>query len=150
MKDNERYSDSIAFEEHLRRVLSNDRECLHGPQKAVQLGEVELGTLENPIAHAIFSLREEIRIGLQKMCEGMTQPWTQEPDEEEKKRWCQFHQARSRYACVDCLFWEMVHTEFPDTRMHTVRHGIRREWKVVIFKKEQAQPIELFGGFAGD
>ena len=137
----------LSFIEMLRQVLTGERECLHTSEDPVDAGEVVLGVLENPIARALFSFRVELANSTRKF--GASLP--EEPPVDRKGKIelaCKAQMFQSRFESVDKLFWEVVSSEFPETRNPTVSTGIREGWQVVIFKKTQRQfsLFDLFGG----
>lgn len=125
------------LENALLSVLSGSREALHAPDVEVEPGEEILGVLENPIARAMYSLMIDLNKanssagnklnniihtegGLTKEIMAQIEP--------------EIHRAKNQCLVTAKLFWEIVHEEFPKSRIATVSVSVRKGWKIVIYK----------------
>lgn len=125
------------FVEAVLGVFSGSREALHAPNSAVEPGEEVVGILESQKARAMFSLMVELNKAnvhisnkLKDACEregGLSREVVNMFE-------CDIHRAQNQSSVVSSLFWELVHEEFPKSRVATVAVGIREGWKVVVYK----------------
>ncbi len=125
------------FVDSILGVLSGSREALHAPSGEVEPGEEVLGTLENPIARAMYSLMSNMDKAKVVVCKKLNTALENEGGlsrELINKMETEIHQARSQAIITHSFFWELVHQEFPKSRVATVSVGLREGWKVVIFK----------------
>ncbi|MEA2715157.1 MAG: hypothetical protein QOG91_185 [Candidatus Parcubacteria bacterium] len=134
----------VSFEECLRKIFSGERACRHDPGEPVAIAEVPLGTLENPVARALFSLLREMDNNWRNYSHSVVGRTLEE--EERKEVDAHLQQMRGRSLCVNCLLREFIQTEFPATRDETVQLALRKDWQVVMFKYAPAQP----GGLPGN
>ncbi len=123
-----------AFEGCMRQIFNSERECLVAPKNEVQLGEVVLGTLENDIAKALYSVWQEMEYNLKIYVDGLPKKMPKNKVEEINAINIQHHKICNRIECIKGLFWEIIYTHFPKSRLPGIEVGIRQDWKVVIFK----------------
>ncbi|MEA2715158.1 MAG: hypothetical protein QOG91_186 [Candidatus Parcubacteria bacterium] len=142
MKDNDKEKETpvITFERCLLEVFSGQRECLHQPNQKVELGQVILGELKNPVARALYSLKQTMGESIDRFNKSAP-PKKPAAEEEQKRREYQGHQLENQYNCVLNLFWELVHCEYPETRDSSVAITMAQGWRVCI-SRQQVQ----FGG----
>lgn len=136
MGDEKKTSTSVSFEECLRRVFNGDYECRHKPEDPIEPGEIVLGTLENTTARNIYSLWHEMIEGASKFSESLPKTLPKEEKKEIRRIRCQFQKMTNRISCAKTIFWELVYSDFPESREAEVAVGIRKDWQVVIFKSE--------------
>lgn len=122
-------------------VLTGRRETFHAPPDPVALGEVELGTLQSEKAKALYSLRQAFGQAVERLKSPLVtaEPSARRPIQQELSfLW-------RKYKVLDELFWIAVNDEFPQVQSSEVVAGIRREWRVVIFKAPQSTSGPMFG-----
>lgn len=138
----------LSFIEMLKQVLTGERECLHIPEGEVEIGEVVLGVLENPIARSLFSFRAELAHSAKKFADSLPE---ERPTDKAKRieLLIKFTKVRSRSQIIGELFWEAVYSDFPEARNPDVSLGIREGWKVVIFKSQRSPFQDLFDILGG-
>jgi hypothetical protein len=124
------------FQEMLKEVFNGERECLHSPLEDVELGEVVIGTLEDPIGRSVYSFWQTQIRSFRDFHESL--PENLSPNDKKKLDELQLslHQHRHRLECTKNIFWEIIYTDFPQARANGVAIGIRKGWKVVVFKSE--------------
>lgn len=135
-----------AFIDSIRHVLDGRRECLHLPEGEVEPGEEVLGILENETARALHSLLVELNKANKVLSEQLNHSAQIEGGitrQTINRMELDIHQARNQCEVVGALFWEMVHLEFPKSRLSTVAVGIREGWKVVIFMNGQPSLFDI-------
>jgi hypothetical protein len=131
-----------SFIKSIKEIFNGDRECLHQPDQSVEPGEVEIGILEDPVARALFSYWEEIRHN----CTRLAQRAEKEADKSNPSVTPdQMIMARMRYDAISALFWEVVHSLFPKTQDYRVATGLRKGWKVVIYKNVGGGLFNILG-----
>ena len=138
---------SLSFTDMFKQVFDGNRECLHAPDAPVEVGEVVLGVLEDPIARSLFSFREELINSHKKFRESLSDKLPDDKKEISQLK-SMVHQHLNRQQCIDMLFWEIVHTNFPKSRDASVSVGIREGWQVVVFKSGHGSSLLdiLMGG----
>ncbi len=132
-----------SFQDMVKEVFNCERECLHSPPGDVELGEVVVGTLDDPIGRSLYSCWRTLIQSLNDYRGSLPDGLSRNDTKKIREIKMSLHQHQSRMECIKHLFWEVVHSNFPETRDPNVTVGIRKGWKVVIFKSEQS-PLEDF------
>lgn len=109
------------------------------PNEKVELGEVVVGTLEDPVARSLYSLSMELRQYGEDYIEA-----TKGESDTRKREQDAIHISTiaDLINIVAGTFWRRVHELFPQTDVLAVTTAVRDGWQVVIWKSPESRRVE--------
>ncbi len=139
----------IGFPKRLLETLNGTRESLTEPDREIEPGEVDLGTLTNSIAQALYSLSVEVKGSLGKILPSPEDLLERGEPEEKLAKFADLEKLETQRRIVDGVLWEIIGEIFPKVRDVRVTAGLRKGWKVIIFKRSMS-PISCLVGEIGN